>query len=158
MMRHRRRLVILAAVSILPLAAPAWSQCTKDTDCKYGRICKRGRCVEGNAPSTEGAPPWPPAPARPQSAQKVAACRQKCEHEYTKCMGKKRGGVSDCVSYKRDACLRNCLRGGGDFPPYVCTEHCNASRRREAWEYDCANENPCQRDRERCDAACEYAR
>ena len=114
MMRPRRRLVLLAAVSILLLAAPAWSQCTKDTDCKYGRICERGHCVEADAPGTEGAPLWPPAPARPQSAQKVAACRQKCEHEYTKCMGKTRGGTSDCVGHKRDSCLKNCLRRRGD--------------------------------------------
>jgi hypothetical protein len=83
------------------------AQCTKDTDCKYDRICVGGECV---SPQEAGGN----AGALGQAEQKKAACKQRCQHEQSKCDGKIRDGDADAgirhrtcfVDHQR--CLSDC--------------------------------------------------
>ena len=106
-MAYRLRIacLLLASSALLLGSSRASAQCTKDTDCKYDRICVGGECV-GPEGATGAAPN--------QADQKRAACKQKCEHEQSKCHGKVRDGDADArirhhtcfVDHQR--CLSDC--------------------------------------------------
>lgn len=40
------RVAIVMSLLLLHVPTAAWSQCTKDTDCKGDRICDKGRCID----------------------------------------------------------------------------------------------------------------
>ena len=102
----RRRLQIVLFAGLLLRPAGLVAQCTKDTDCKYDRICVNGACVS----------PQDSQAVRPpgQVDQKRAACAQKCQHEQSKCDDKIRDGDSDAQLRHRSCfvdhqrCLSTC--------------------------------------------------
>lgn len=53
---------LIAMTTLTLLSAPAFAQCTKDTDCKGDRICVQGTCT---APSTSASPATAPKSPTP---------------------------------------------------------------------------------------------
>ncbi len=59
---------IIAMSSLMLLSAPAFAQCTKDTDCKGDRICVEGTCT---APSTTASPATAPTAPAPRATTQI---------------------------------------------------------------------------------------
>lgn len=103
-----RRIVPLLAFGALVMPALAGAQCTKDTDCKYDRVCVAGECLSPSEEASRGGVP-------DKADQKQRACAQKCVHEESKCYAKVRPNQADS-QLRRQACFttnQRCLSDCG---------------------------------------------